>query len=70
LAGLSFVPVRFVHPIRVRRLRVLNLAVLALWAALALAALAAALAPPLWVSAALCAVALYFLAIGAAAGRA
>jgi phosphatidylcholine synthase len=61
---LTFAPVRFVHPIRVRRLRVLTMALLALWALLALAAVVQGLAPPLWITAALCAIALYFLAVG------
>jgi len=61
---LTFVPVRFVHPFRVRRLRTVTVALLTLWAALALAAVRQELAPPFWVSAALCLVALYFLVIG------
>jgi phosphatidylcholine synthase len=61
---LTFVPVRFVHPIRVRRLRTLTVALLGAWAALALAAVLYGLAPPLWITLGLCAIALYFLAVG------
>jgi phosphatidylcholine synthase len=63
-AVLTFVPVRFVHPIRVRRLRPLTIGLLALWAALALAAIFQGLAPDRWITAALCAIALYFLTVG------
>lgn len=63
-AALTFVPIRFVHPFRVRRWRVVTVALLVLWAALALAALLHGLAPPLWIVAALCAIALYYLVIG------
>ena len=63
-AVLTFVPVRFVHPFRVRQWRSVTVALLALWAALALAALLHGLAPDAWVVVALCAIALYFLVIG------
>src|SRR3954467_1707359 len=63
-AVLTFVPVRFVHPFRVRRWRAVTVALMVLWAELALAALLHGLAPPLWIVAALCAIALYFLVIG------
>ena len=46
LAAATFVPIHFVHPVRVPRWRVLNLAALALWAALAAFALVQHLAPP------------------------
>ena len=45
LAVLTFVPFRFVHPFRVRRLRAVTVALLTLWAALALAAVKQELAP-------------------------
>jgi len=61
---LTFVPVRFVHPFRVRRLRTVTVALLTLWAALALAAIRQELAPEFWVSAALCLIAMYFLIVG------
>jgi phosphatidylcholine synthase len=58
------VPIRFVHPFRVRRLRTVTVALLTLWAALAVAAVRQGLAPEAWVTMGLCAVALYFLVIG------
>jgi len=63
-AVLTFVPVKFVHPFRVRRLRVLTAALLGAWGVLAVAAVAFGLAPPFWIVAGLCAIALYFLVIG------
>jgi phosphatidylcholine synthase len=63
-AVLTFVPIRFVHPFRVRRLRTVTVALLTLWAALALAAVRQGLAPESWITAALCLIALYFLVLG------
>lgn len=64
LAGMSFVPLRFVHPLRVERLRGLNLVLLGLWALLALVAVGADLRPGFYVTIALSLIALYFLLIG------
>jgi phosphatidylcholine synthase len=64
LAVLTFAPLPFVHPFRVRRLRVLSIVLLLAWAVLGTVALARDLAPEPWVTAALCAIALYFFAIG------
>jgi phosphatidylcholine synthase len=64
LCILTFVPVPFVHPFRVIRLRTLNLAVLAIGLALGVTALAYGLNPPSWIVAATCAVAVYFIIIG------
>jgi phosphatidylcholine synthase len=64
LAALTFVPIRFVHPLRVARGRILNIVLLAAWSGLAAVAVASALAPPPWVVAILCALALYFLLAG------
>jgi phosphatidylcholine synthase len=61
---LTFMPIRFVHPIRVRSLRALTLALLALWAVLAGIALYEGLTPAVWVSVALCVIAGYFLLVG------
>ena len=61
---LSFVPVRFVHPLRVIPLRPLTIALLVVWAILALIAVADGLNPAFWVTACLCVLGLYFLAIG------
>ena len=64
LATLTFVPFRFIHPLRVRRLRRLTLALLAIWTGLALWAVWRDMAPPAWVTAGLCAIGLYVLAAG------
>jgi phosphatidylcholine synthase len=64
LAAATFAPIHFVHPVRVPRWRVPNLALLVLWGVLALAALAQNLAPPGWVSALLVAIAVYFVIVG------
>jgi phosphatidylcholine synthase len=63
-AVLTFVPIRFVHPFRVRRLRTVTVALLTLWAALALAAVRQGLAPELWITIGLCALGCYFLGVG------
>ncbi len=64
LAILTFAPVKFVHPFRVRRLRAATIALLALWAILGAVALLNDLAPGPWITAGLCVIAVYFLAIG------
>ncbi len=64
LAVLTFVPFPFIHPMRVRRLRVVNLVVLAAWAALGLVALARDLVPGPWVTGGLVAIGLYVLTAG------
>jgi phosphatidylcholine synthase len=64
LVGLTFAPFRFIHPVRVRRWRKLNLALLALWSALALVAVLSELDPDPWVKAALTVIGLYFVAFG------
>jgi phosphatidylcholine synthase len=64
LAVLTFVPFKFVHPLRVRRLRGLNIAALIVWSGLALVAIVRDLEPGPWIAAALVAIGLYFLAIG------
>ena len=64
LAAATFLPVPFVHPLRVMRLRVLTLACLAIWAVLAfIDAVARHDARPLD-HGGLCAIALYFLGAG------
>ena len=63
-AGLTFSPVRFVHPFRVRRLRRLSVALLALWSVLAAVAVWHGLAPGIGINAALCLIAVYFLVAG------
>ena len=64
LAALTFVPIRFVHPLRVKRLRVLNIALLGAWGALAFLALASDLEPGPFVTVPLMAIAVYFLIVG------
>lgn len=64
LAVLSFAPIKFVHPLRVKHLRVLNIALLALWALLALAAVILRLDPGPYVTGPLIAIAVYFFAAG------
>jgi len=64
LALLTFMPVEFVHPVRVKRWRPLTLALTVVWAALALAALVADLSPPLPVTLAFALVNLYFALVG------
>jgi phosphatidylcholine synthase len=64
LAAATFASIHFVHPIRVPRWRLINLAALVLWGLLALVALAQNLDPPGWVAAALSAIAVYFVIAG------
>lgn len=63
-AGLTFAPVTFVHPLRVRRFRALNLAMLGAWAILAALAVLADFDPGRWVVGGLCLIAVYFLIAG------
>jgi len=63
-AVLTFVPIRFVHPFRVRKVRALTVALMVLWAALAIATVLHGLAPDPWMTTVLCIIALYFLVIG------
>ena len=63
-AALMFAPLVFIHPLRVKRLRVLTIAVTAIWAAAAIAAVAQDLATASFgVKAALVATGCYFLAL-------
>jgi phosphatidylcholine synthase len=64
LAGLSFTPVKFVHPLRVERRRGINIALLAAWAVLALIAVVQDLSPGFYVTLPLCLIAIYFFLIG------
>jgi len=64
LAAATFAPIHFVHPVRVPRWRMLNLAALVLWGVLALFALEQNLDPPAWAGAALAAIAVYFVIVG------
>lgn len=64
LAALTFVPFHVIHPVRIAHLRGITTAALVAWTLLAIAAVVEDLNPPLWISAALCALAIYFVAIG------
>jgi len=64
LAALTFLPIRFLHPLRVKRLRVLNIALLAAWAALAFVAVIDNLVPGPFVIWPLVAIGLYFFVAG------
>jgi phosphatidylcholine synthase len=64
LAVLTFMPIKFLHPLRVTRLRTLNVVLLGVWAAMTLVAIADSLAPAPYVIWALVAIAVYFFAIG------
>jgi len=64
LAVLTFAPMRFVHPLRVRHWRVLNIGLMAVWATLALLAVIQNLEPGPYVTLPLAVVAAYFLIAG------
>ncbi len=64
LAALTFAPYPFVHPVRVLRFRTLNLALVVAWSALAVTALMREMAPGPWITGALAAIALWFVAAG------
>jgi phosphatidylcholine synthase len=64
LAALTFVPFHVVHPMRISHLRGITTAALVVWALLAIVAIAENLNPPVWIGAALCLLAVYFVAVG------
>jgi phosphatidylcholine synthase len=64
LAVLTFAPIRFLHPLRVTRLRLLNIVLLVLWFMLALIALLFDLDPGSYVTWPLVAIAVYFFGVG------
>ena len=64
LAGLTFVPFKFLHPMRVARMRAFNIAAVILWAILALIALWRDLDPGPWVTGSMVVVGLYFVSVG------
>ncbi len=61
LIVLTFVPVNVLHPVRVKRLRSLNLSLIVIWAALAILTLVKDFNVGMPVTAALCAIALYIV---------
>ncbi|RFC62358.1 phosphatidylcholine/phosphatidylserine synthase [Fulvimarina endophytica] len=60
----TFLPIKFLHPVRVTRLRPLNLTVFALWSLLGIVALFQSLEPSFAVKAGLVVTGLYLFAIG------
>ena len=64
LAALSFAPIRFLHPLRVQRWRVINIGLLSAWAVLAFIAVVQDLSPGVYVTVPLCLIAVYFFLIG------
>lgn len=64
LAVLTFAPFKFVHPMRVTRLRPVTIGALLLWSVLALIAVLRDLDPGPWVAGGLVVLGLYFLALG------
>lgn len=62
--ALMFLPVIFVHPIRVRRWRPVTMSMLALWCVAAVATIATGLQPGFWLKVALLICAFYFLGLG------
>ncbi|RCS24269.1 phosphatidylcholine/phosphatidylserine synthase [Phyllobacterium salinisoli] len=63
-AILSFVPIYFLHPVRVVRLRPLNLAVFLVWCALGVLALFYQLDAPLWLRISISVTGIYLYCIG------
>jgi phosphatidylcholine synthase len=64
LAGLTFVPLPFLHPLRVTRWRWLTISALVLWGALAVVTVWRDFRPGVWIVAALCLLAIYFIMAG------
>jgi phosphatidylcholine synthase len=64
LIAATFMSFPFIHPMRVRRHRAFNIALLVLWGVLALAAVILDLRPPAWITAVLCAIGLYVVCAG------
>jgi phosphatidylcholine synthase len=62
--ALTFIPVKFVHPLRVRSLRSLNIALMLIWTVLAALAVVQNLNTDGWILTGLCLIALYFLGAG------
>jgi phosphatidylcholine synthase len=68
-ALLTFVPLKWVHPMRTTRLRPLTIAATALWSAAAAATLVAGFPAPIWAQIPLLAVAAYGIGLTLYAGR-
>ena len=63
-SALTFTPFKFLHPMRVKRFRALNITAVLTWSMLAVVALIYGLHPGAWVTAGLLLIGLYFLLIG------
>jgi phosphatidylcholine synthase len=64
LAVATFLPFKFLHPMRVTRLRAVTLAALVIWSVLAAVAMLRDLDPGPWVAGGLVVLALYFVGVG------
>ncbi|MGE0845571.1 MAG: phosphatidylcholine/phosphatidylserine synthase [Flavobacteriaceae bacterium] len=64
LSVLTLTPIAFVHPLRVKRLRIISIGMLFAWSALAAAAIGQDLDPALPVQIGLAGIAIYFTALG------
>lgn len=64
-AALSFTPIHFLHPVRVMRMRPLNLGIFLLWCALAMVALLQDMQADQWVRIGIAASGVYLFCIGA-----
>ncbi len=69
LCILTFVPMPFLHPLRVSRGRIANVVLLIAWSLLAMTVLASGFPAPGWVIVGLCAIGGYFLVAGVLRGR-
>ena len=61
----TFLPIKFLHPVRVTRMRTLNLTIVALWAVFCVSALASSFEISLWIKLGIVATGLYLFGIGA-----
>lgn len=64
LVALTFAPFSFIHPVRVRRRRALNVTLLGIWSLLALVTLLRDFDAGPWITAGLCLIGLYFCTFG------
>jgi phosphatidylcholine synthase len=64
IAVLTFLPINFLHPVRVVRLRTINLPIFLVWCLLGAVALLSDMQPPLWVKTLLMITSIYLFLIG------
>lgn len=64
LAGLSFVSIKFLHPLRVQHWRKFNIGLLILWGVLAFIAVIQDLSPEIYITVSLSLIAVYFFVVG------